>query len=275
MISIKQAVKNKARDFYKEFVFKLSAGNNPLFLTYYKKYYKPKKGSVAAFADFFSRRNQPLTVIQVGANDGFTHDPIHKFIKRDKWRGVLLEPQPDVYHQYLERLHKNSPGIHTLNAALNYQDGTSTIYKVSFSTARWATGLTSFDRSVVEKAVNSAYVKDCARQEGVSIPVKIDDRIQATQIKTISPRTLLEKYQVKTIDWLQIDAEGFDFEIIKMFDIATTQPRVIVFEHFQFSDEERKKCFDYLREHAYQLKPYGRDALAILNPSAEYLRFLQ
>ncbi len=275
MPSIKQTVKNKARNYYKDFIFNLSADNNPLFLAYYKNYYTPKQGSIAAFADFFSRRNHPLTVVQIGANDGFNHDPIHKFIKRDKWQGVLLEPQPDVYHQYLERLHKNSPGINTLNAALDYQDGSSTIYRVSFSKARWATGLTSFDRAVVEKAVISDYVKDCARREGVDIPAKIEDRIEAIPIKAISPRTLLEKYNISSIDWLQIDTEGFDFEIIKMFNIGITQPSVIVFEHFQFSDEERKKCFDHLHEHGYQLKQYGRDVLAIFNASGEYLRFLQ
>ena len=275
MPSIKQTVKNKARSFYKDFIFNLSASNNPLFLAYYQKLYTPKQGTIAAFADYFSRKNESVTVIQIGANDGFNHDPIHKFIKRDKWQGVLLEPQPDVYHQYLKRLHQKSPGIHTVNAALDYQDGSSTIYKISFSNARWATGLTTFDRSVLEKAVRSDYVKDCARREGVAIPVKLDDRIQATQIKAISPRTLLKEYQLSTIDWLQIDTEGFDFEIIKMFDIGTTQPRVIVFEHYQFSDEERKNCFEHLRRHDYQVKPYGRDALAIRNPSLADLRFLE
>lgn len=275
MPSFKQIVKNTARNFYKDFIFNLSATNNPLFLAYYKNHYKPKEGSIAAFADYFSRRNKVVTVIQIGANDGFNHDPIHKFIKRDKWQGVLLEPQPVVYHQYLKRLHQKSPGIHTLNAALDYQDGSSTIYRISFSSARWATGLTTFDRSVLEKAVRSDYVRECARKEGVAIPPTLNDRIQATKIKAISPRTLLEKYEIKTIDWLQIDTEGFDFEIIKMFDIGTTQPRVIVFEHYQFSEEERKNCFDHLRGHGYQVKPYGRDALAILNPSLDDLRFLQ
>lgn len=272
---INRQLKNKARQIYKDFIFHLSASNHPLFIAYYKKGYKPRKGAIAEFTDLFSRKNPGLTVVQVGANDGFNHDPIHKFIKRDQWQGVLLEPQPLVYHQYLKRLHEKSRGIHTLNAALDYQDGTSTIYKVSFSNARWATGLTTFDRSVLEKVVQSEHVKACAYKEGVLIPKKVEDRIQAVQIQSISPSSLLKKYLISRIDWLQIDTEGFDFEIIKMFDIGNTRPTVIVFEHDQLSEEERKNCFAHLHSHGYQLKSYGRDALAIRSAEPAYHRFLQ
>lgn len=275
MSLINRQLKNKARSIYKDFIFHLSASNNPLFTAYYKKKYKPKKGSIAEFTDLFSRSNPGLSVIQVGANDGFNHDPIHKFIKRDQWQGVLLEPQPMVYHQYLKRLHAKSPGIHTLNAALDYKDGTSTIYRVSFSNARWATGLTTFDRSALEKVVQSEHVKICAYKEGVLIPTQVEDRIQAVEIQAISPASLLKKYEIGRIDWLQIDTEGFDFEIIKMFDIGRTKPTVIVFEHKKFSEEERKNCFDYLHSHGYQLKTYGRDVLATRSTDPAYQRFLQ
>ena len=81
--------------------FKLSSENNPLFIGYYKYLYRPKKGSLEEFLNEYSKSKiDGLTVIQIGANDGITHDPIHKFIKRDKWNGVLLEPQPYVYEHY-------------------------------------------------------------------------------------------------------------------------------------------------------------------------------
>ncbi|WP_017731180.1 FkbM family methyltransferase [Nafulsella turpanensis] len=274
MPSLKYTVKNKARAFYKDLTFNLSASNSPLFMAYYQQFYKPKQGTIAEFADYFSRRNRNLTVIQVGANDGFNHDPIHKFIKRDKWKGVLLEPQSDVYHQYLERLYRKSEGIHTINAALDYKDGESTIYKVAFSNARWATGLTSFDRSVLEKAVQSEHVASCARKEGVEIPERVEDRIKAEKIKAISPQSLLQQYHIQHIDWLQIDTEGFDFEIIKMFDIGTTKPTVIVFEHFLLSEEDRQSCFDLLHRKEYEIKVFGRDVLAIKSPTGEYGKFL-
>ena len=37
--------------------------------------------------------------IQVGANDGITVDPIHKYIIEYHWNGILIEPQPGVFDQ--------------------------------------------------------------------------------------------------------------------------------------------------------------------------------
>lgn len=267
-------LKNSFKLLYKNFVFHLSANNSFFYLGFYRYLYKPRKGSLAEFADFYSRKKSPVKVVQVGSNDGFNHDPIHKFIKRDKWQGILLEPQKEVFENYLKKLHAKSEGINTINAALHYQDGTSPIYQISFSNARWATGLSSLDRPAMEKAADSDYVKACARNEGIDLPATIGERIKEEKISSISPETLLSKYHIQEIDWLQIDTEGFDFNIIKMFNIAKTRPKVIVFEQYQLSETERLECFKHLKDHSYRIKEYGRDALAILEPAAEFELFL-
>lgn len=270
----KQTVKQKAKEAYKQIVFNLSANNNPFFLSFYKYFYKPKPGSLASFTNYFSRKNKPVTVVQIGANDGFNHDPIHKFIKRDAWRGVLVEPQKEVYENYLKKLHAKSEAIKTVNAALDYKDGSSTIYKISFSNARWATGLTTFNRAMMEKAVVSEHVKSCAKKEGVELPKKPEDRFKEEKIPTISPKSLLQKFKINKIDWLQIDVEGFDYEVIKMFDIPSTKPKVIVFEQYSLSDADKKECYHYLQQNNYRIKEYGRDTLAVQEPANEYEAFL-
>jgi hypothetical protein len=35
--------------------------------------------------------------IQIGANNGMTGDPIRKYILKYHWRGILVEPQPDIF----------------------------------------------------------------------------------------------------------------------------------------------------------------------------------
>lgn len=35
--------------------------------------------------------------IQIGANDGISNDPLHKFITQFCWKGILLEPLPEVF----------------------------------------------------------------------------------------------------------------------------------------------------------------------------------
>src|SRR5580704_6695904 len=51
-------------------------------------------------------RGSELTFIEVGANDGEFNDPLREYIVKFQWRGVLIEPQPDVF----ERLKLNYAG---------------------------------------------------------------------------------------------------------------------------------------------------------------------
>jgi FkbM family methyltransferase len=267
--------KAKAKSLYKRIIFAMSAGNNFIFTAFYRYLFKPKKDTIDEFTSLFSKNRNNLTVVQVGANDGINNDPIHKFIKRDHWCGVLLEPQKYVYKKYLEPLYKNTPGINVLNAALDTNDGHKPIYKISVSNSRWATGLTSFNRAVLEEAVRSGYVERQAAKEGAGLPLNKDECIIEESVECISTASLLRKFSLKKIDWLQIDTEGFDFEIIKMFNIASTKPEVIVYENIHFSDELRNECNEYLKQNGYITRNYGPNTLAMRLPAVGFQDFFQ
>jgi len=132
-------LKYRLKKAYRKFVFTLSASENPLFPAYCRYIYKPKPWIIAVFLNKFSRAHKNITFLQVGANDGFINDPLHLFIKRDNWNGVLLEPQPGVFNEYMAKLHRKSPGITTLNAALDREDGSRPIYKMAISSERGIT----------------------------------------------------------------------------------------------------------------------------------------
>src|SRR5437773_4508030 len=38
-----------------------------------------------------------FTFVQIGASDGVRSDPIHQYVTKYHWRGVLVEPQRDVF----------------------------------------------------------------------------------------------------------------------------------------------------------------------------------
>lgn len=258
-------IRQKLKEQYRKLRFQLSASKNPFYIFFYRYLYIPKKRTLSHFAYHFSKQTKNLTVIQVGANDGFTHDPIHKFILAFDWKGVLIEPQPSVYKK-LQHLHKKSKGITALHAAVDYSDGVKPIYKIAFSEARWATGLTSFVKSVIEKAIDSGYVASCAKRVGETLPTRREDFIGEDQITCMKPTSILEKFNLERVDWLQIDTEGFDFEVIKMFEIGKTKPKVIVFEHSHLTANEKEECYAYLQKHTYQLSPDGGNTLAVLEP---------
>jgi FkbM family methyltransferase len=266
-------LKSRLKTYYKGIVFRMSANNNFLFLCFYKYFYRPAKGSLAEFTDLFSKSRDDLVVVQIGANDGINNDPVHKFIKRDRWQGILLEPQKYVFNNFLQPLYRKTEGIITLNAALDNKDGNKPIYKVAVSNSRWATGLTSFDRLVLEEAVRSGYIDRQAAKEGIPLPGDKEQYIAEEQVECISTDTLIRKYNLGTINWLQIDTEGFDFEIIKIFNIPRTKPEVIVYENMHFTDEQQEECIKHLMDNDYLCRNFGPNTLAMKKPALGFESF--
>lgn len=260
---------------FKKAVFNISANYAPLVKLFYRATYKPKKGTVSEILDKFSRLNSPVTFIQVGANDGFYHDPLHKFIRMYGWKGVMLEPQPSVYKNYLSKLHRKTDGVHAINAALSDRDGEQTMYKIAFSDLRWATGLTSFKKEALEKAIDSGHVGRLAERYGEKLPARKEDYISKEKILSISPETLIKKYMLNKIDWVQIDAEGFDFEIIKLLKIEQTQPRVIVYEKSHLSNADQSACIQLLERNNYAVTHIDENTVAMKKPLGEFETFFR
>lgn len=262
--------KYRLRKAYRKFIFNLSASENPLWLAWCRHIYRPRPGTIEVFLDEYSRGHKPVTFLQVGANDGFINDPLHIFIKRDSWRGVLLEPLPDVFKEYLSRLHRKRPEITAINAALDRSDGTRPFYRLSISRERWAHGLSSFDRGVLEKKLRDGSMERNMRREGVTLPDNLEGCIIMDEVPTVSPETLLKKFDGLAPDLLVIDTEGYDYEILKMMDLDRISPEVIIYEEMLFDEKTAAECREYLRSHGYSCRSIKRDVLAVKGqPSPE------
>lgn len=244
-------------------------------MAYYRHWYKPEKGSLSEFLSAYSlSKKGDFTVIQIGANDGITNDPIHKFIKRDRWKGVLLEPQKNVFDKFLKRIYQKNEGLNPIHAAIGLEDGHQNLYKIGFSDMRWATGLASFSKEKVEELFENGVVEKNCGKFGIAIPADPKERISTEEVPVICPKTILLKYKIKTIDLLQIDAEGFDLEVIRIFDVPKTLPKSIIFENINHSKEELRANYDLLKSTGYKLKEFGRDTLAVLQSEEEMMKFL-
>jgi FkbM family methyltransferase len=268
-------LKRNLQQRWKMIRFNLSASNNPLFLGFYRNFYNPKKGSLSDFLSQYSKSKPGnFTVVQIGANDGITHDPIHKFIKRDDWKGVLLEPQPDVFHEFLTKIYAKNKGIRPLCAAIGEKDGSQPIYKVGFSTMRWATGLASFSKEKIEQAFKDGIVASNCKRFGIEIPADQSQWISQEEVQVIAPATLIKTYGLDHIDLLQIDAEGYDLEVIRIFDIPKTRPQAIIFENVGLNAADYAVCLQLLEEQNYQLKKFGPNTLALQKPLGEFASFI-
>ncbi|MFY0651979.1 MAG: FkbM family methyltransferase, partial [Cyclobacteriaceae bacterium] len=260
---IVKKIAKEFKGFYKDLMFDLSSKNNSLYIGFYKYLYKPSKGSLSHFLDEYSKSNKGLTVVQVGANDGFNHDPIHKFVKRDKWKGVLIEPQKYIFENFLYKLHQHTDEVVPLNAAMGEEDGEMPLYKISFTNERWATGLATFHKPTLENAVKNGTIKRRALKNGVTPPASEADYISEEMVAVVSPGTLRTQYHIDHLDLLMVDTEGYDFEIIKMFVGAEMIPDVMVFEYNHLSEVDLESCKDFLKDRDYSFVVKGTNMLAV------------
>lgn len=235
----------------------------PAFIRFYYRYFwRPKPNSLEAMLDEFANTNDNIFCIQVGSNDGFQHDPLCKFIKRDGWRGLLLEPQPSAFKS-LQYIYQNDP-VTPINRALDQEDQQRKLFKVAFSKARWATGLSSFNRSQLVAMIESGHIARQCGKYGIDMPNKEEEIITHDWIQCSSFETLIAENEVEAVDLIHIDTEGYDFEVLKLFPFRIFQPKVVIFEHSHLSQDDRKAATELLEKQGYAVKSYGADTLAMM-----------
>jgi len=184
--------------------------------------------------------------IQVGANDGVTYDPIRKYILKYHWHGILIEPQPDIFRKLVAN-YDGEAQLRFENAAIAPEDGVVSLFTVDDLHLHV---LASFEKEHLSK-----------HKLPKGTPLK------ELKVPALSVSSLLSRHAVSRIDLLQIDVEGYDFDIIKMFDFNQIKPKIIRFEHAHMAIKTRRECWNYLADWGYSLLTSGMDTLALLGPA--------
>jgi len=197
---------------------------------------------------YYCALDRQATVVQIGACDGSASDPLTEFLRTGKLRAVLLEPIPRSYER-LKNTYAEIPGITTVQAAIAAQDGEMVMYNIKpvgrWANSDWAPQVSSFDKRHILKH-------------------GIDARdIQETKVTALSLQSLIAQYNFEAIDLLQIDAEGYDAEIVKMALNLTFQPKALNFETTHTPYSTLIKLFELLQRNGYSLIYDAGNALAV------------
>ncbi|MEX1002139.1 MAG: FkbM family methyltransferase [Crocinitomicaceae bacterium] len=240
-------------------------GLDPGFMSvYYRLFFKPKPHSLEAFIDEKLRDTPRVHFLQIGGNDGYAKDPIFKFVKKYPWRGIIVEPQQEVFHKRLKKTYRFEKKVILENLAIADQTGRKKLWKIAVSNSRWATGLATFNRDTLIYQIERNYVSDRLKREGKPIPETIEDYLTYEEVNCTTIHDLLLKHRFEKPDLLQIDTEGYDFEIIKTIDFQRLKPKLISFESEHLSESDRKACEALLTAQGYSLQHIDRDTVAYL-----------
>jgi FkbM family methyltransferase len=192
-----------------------------------------------------------LVFIQVGVFDGVIADPLHKYIGRHDWRGVLVEPQARAAGQLRDR-YRGNDRIAVLQAALDSSGQTRTLFTIASGAApAWAGGMASFDRRTISKHSDL-------------IP-GLETMIGEETVKCVSFDDVFRLLPAGGLDLLQIDTEGADAHILSMFPFDRVRPAIIHWEVKHLNIVQQEETLGMLSALGYRFaRSGGEDMLAVL-----------
>lgn len=190
--------------------------------------------------------------VQVGANDGSKGDYLDTYVRSLGWTGILIEPIPYVFDG-LSRRHGSNPNLTLANVAIAHEDGTAELYYLPkdehSDLPSWYDALATFRKDVLLK--HEPWIPDIA------------SRIQTIEVPTATFESLCRTYGVEGIDLLQIDTEGYDYEVIRQVDLDAHRPALILYEHLHLAPDDRRACEDLVHSHGYTTVSNVMDTVAI------------
>lgn len=246
-------------NFWAQFVKLLT--NTIFYVWYIRWFWNPDNGSIDEILNRAAKRNPDFTFVQIGANDGYHNDPLYRFIRAYNWNGIMVEPQVHVFER-LKNNHKGNCALKFENAAICTEKGIIPFYGLAVSKARWATGMSSFDKTHIEEHIDKGFVAKWAKREGINLPENREDYIKCVEVETMNFDDLIEKHGLNNVDGIILDCEGFDSLVLSTVDIPKYNPSIILFEHLHFKDEDYQDLTNRLTELGYELRSDEMDTIA-------------
>ena len=134
--------------------------------------------------------------IEAGANNGIDQNNTKIFEDLFGWKGLLVEPSISAY----EVCKQNRPNSIVINAALSSKDDIEIVG--------------DFDGHLMS-SINGK---------------RRNNTNNMVTIKTKTLTSILKEHDIKNVDFISLDVEGFEFDVLRGFDFNIWQPSYILIE---------------------------------------------
>lgn len=201
----------------------------------------------SAVQDLMYINNGRIRFLQIGAHDGVTLDPLRPFIEKyPDWSGMVMEPQPIIFKRLVSGYHHLRDRVKCLNAAIA---PTQMVKLYTFKPSPFLP-----DHATMLASLN----RDALLHNGHGYKGEIEE----LNVPGMTFKTVCEDFD--KIDLLQIDTEGYDFEILKMLEKLSIRPKIIRFESAMLNFQDKSECEKMLHGMGYQITNLGIDTMASL-----------
>jgi FkbM family methyltransferase len=169
--------------------------------------------------------------VDVGAHDGITINNTIYFERNNGWTGINIEPINDVY----ERLMINRPKCINLNCAVDETEGESE-FILNKGYTEMISGL--------KKHYDDRHLKRLEYENSVT-----DGETSFVNVVTRRLEGVFDEYKINRINYLSVDVEGAEFNVIQSINFDKVFIDVIGFED-NYPDVGQK-IIDYLETKGY------------------------
>lgn len=163
--------------------------------------------------------------VEIGCLDGIEYSNTYHFEKKG-WRGACIE----AHNDFIEALRKNRPNSSIVHCAVGEDD----IKSVTFY-ANKAGSLSTLDKNEEDRWKRN-YAKDFHGFEEQQVPMR-------------KLTSIFDELQLKEIDFVSLDIEGYEVKALSGLDFSKYKPKVFVIE---YKDEAHKhQLEEILFKHQY------------------------
>ena len=170
--------------------------------------------------------------VDVGAHNGITINNTYFFEKELDWTGICIEPIENIYQQ----LSENRKAESILGCAYN-RDGI-----VSFNQLEGYTEMLSGISNTYNEKHNNRINAEIQAYGGTRKNI---------EVKCFTLATLFSERNITHVDYLSIDTEGSEFEILEGINFDKVTIDIIDLE-LNYPDEDREKFNSFLISKGYK-----------------------
>lgn len=183
------------------------------------KYYSQSSQDYIIDKIFNGKRNG--TFLDIGAHDGIFFSNSYFFETSRGWKGVCVEPIPELF----EELRKNR-ACFLVNGAINESSE-----KVEFQRVHGYAEMLSGILKYRDPRHEERTLSEISQHGG---------KTEIIQVQGYTIQEILEKFNLATIDYLSIDIEGGEYEMLQSIDFNAVDITCLTIENAYSSSSIRK-----------------------------------
>ncbi len=153
--------------------------------------------------------------VEVGANDGISQSNTLLLEQKLDWRGILIEAIPSLAKQCMF----NRPKCIVENCAL-----VSSNYEASYVEMRYCNLM-----SVVKGGMKNPEDEEYHIQRGKRF-LGVNENVHTVKARAMTLTQVLEKHCIDEVDFLSLDVEGYETEVLKGIDLRRHAPKWMLIE---------------------------------------------